>query len=241
MPVELPQLGPQIGTASSRDEWFSDIERAALEFRFQLREINMKKWLAIVLICGLAAISGIATGLRAQDDTPKEEPAAGAESDPAAKPAEPVAVAPTTVPPKPYVADAALDPTKFPDATGGNSGVWTTPSATSVKKADGTDAVVGDGDPAALTIPDLYDRVYHNLISINIIWTMIAGFLVMFMQAGFMMVETGLCRAKNASHTSAMNLMVYPLGCLVLDLRICDRLGKLVERPGSPRLVSVAR
>ncbi len=54
----------------------------------------------------------------------------------------------------------------------------------------------------------------HNFYSINIVWTMVTGFLVMFMQAGFMMVETGLCRAKNASHTSAMNLMIYPLGCI---------------------------
>ena len=29
-----------------------------------------------------------------------------------------------------------------------------------------------------------------------------------------MFVETGLCRAKNAAHTAAMNLMIYPLGCL---------------------------
>jgi Amt family ammonium transporter len=36
----------------------------------------------------------------------------------------------------------------------------------------------------------------------------------MFMQAGFMFVETGLCRAKNAGHTSAMNFLIYPLGCL---------------------------
>src|SRR5581483_8216883 len=48
----------------------------------------------------------------------------------------------------------------------------------------------------------------------NFVWALVAGFLVMFMQAGFMFVETGLCRAKNASHTSAMNLMIYPLGCL---------------------------
>ena len=54
----------------------------------------------------------------------------------------------------------------------------------------------------------------HNLYSINYVWALVAGFLVMFMQAGFMLVETGLCRAKNASHTSAMNLMIYPLGCL---------------------------
>jgi Amt family ammonium transporter len=35
----------------------------------------------------------------------------------------------------------------------------------------------------------------------------------MFMQAGFMFVETGLIRAKNAAHTAAMNFMIYPLGC----------------------------
>ena len=43
---------------------------------------------------------------------------------------------------------------------------------------------------------------------------LIAGFLVMFMQAGFAMVETGLCRAKNAAHTMSMNLMIYALGCI---------------------------
>ncbi|MBK7972297.1 MAG: hypothetical protein IPK07_03090 [Deltaproteobacteria bacterium] len=65
-----------------------------------------------------------------------------------------------------------------------------------------------------MSLTDLYDRVAHNLFSINMVWTMLAGFLVMFMQAGFMYVEMGLCRAKNAAHTSAMNLMIYPLGCL---------------------------
>jgi len=43
---------------------------------------------------------------------------------------------------------------------------------------------------------------------------LIAGFLVIFMQAGFALVETGLCRAKNASHTMSMNFMVYALGML---------------------------
>ena len=48
-----------------------------------------------------------------------------------------------------------------------------------------------------------------NTVAINFMWTLIGGFLVMFMQAGFAMVETGFTRAKNASHTMAMNLMVY--------------------------------
>src|SRR5262245_58199082 len=63
-----------------------------------------------------------------------------------------------------------------------------------------------------MSVADVYDRVAHNVYSVNMVWTMLAGFLVMFMQAGFMLVETGLCRAKNAAHTSAMNFMIYPLG-----------------------------
>jgi Amt family ammonium transporter len=97
------------------------------------------------------------------------------------------------------------DPTKpsWPDATGGSTGVWATPAGD------------GKGDvPDQLKPTDLYDRVVHNLISINFVWALVTGFLVMFMQAGFMLVETGLCRAKNASHTAAMNFMIYPLGCL---------------------------
>src|ERR1041385_2469515 len=60
----------------------------------------------------------------------------------------------------------------------------------------------------------LSDSVGHNRVSINFMWTLITGFLVMFMQAGFALVETGLCRAKNASHTMSMNFMIYPLGML---------------------------
>ena len=93
------------------------------------------------------------------------------------------------------------DKVLWPDPTGGASGVWAAP-------ATGADV------PSALAIGDLYDRVAHNLFSINMMWVLITGFLVMFMQAGFMFVETGLIRAKNAAHTSGMNFMIYPLGCL---------------------------
>ncbi|HYU01685.1 MAG TPA: hypothetical protein VEK85_14995, partial [Gemmatimonadales bacterium] len=48
-----------------------------------------------------------------------------------------------------------------------------------------------------------------NTVAINFVWTLVAGFLVMFMQAGFAMVETGFTRAKNAAHTITMNFMVY--------------------------------
>ena len=56
--------------------------------------------------------------------------------------------------------------------------------------------------------------VLSGQTALNIVWTLLTGFLVMFMQAGFALVETGLCRAKNASHTMAMNFMIYPMGML---------------------------
>ena len=43
---------------------------------------------------------------------------------------------------------------------------------------------------------------------------LVAGFLVMFMQVGFAMLETGFTRAKNAVNTMAMNLIIYPIGVL---------------------------
>ena len=60
----------------------------------------------------------------------------------------------------------------------------------------------------------MLDPVGHNRVAINFMWTLVTGFLVMFMQAGFALVETGLCRAKNAGHTMSMNFMIYPMGML---------------------------
>ena len=67
---------------------------------------------------------------------------------------------------------------------------------------------------AAPTAAEVIQSVAHNKISINIVWTLVAAFLVMFMQAGFALVETGLCRAKSAAHVMSMNFLIYPLGML---------------------------
>jgi hypothetical protein len=63
-------------------------------------------------------------------------------------------------------------------------------------------------------LAEIMDAVGHNKISINLVWTLITGYLVMFMQLGFALVETGFTRAKNASHTMLMNFMVYVIGML---------------------------
>jgi Amt family ammonium transporter len=72
-----------------------------------------------------------------------------------------------------------------------------------------------DFDTAAKAEPfavKLADMVNQNRLGINFTWTLVAGFLVMFMQAGFALVETGFTRAKNAAHTMTMNFMIYVLG-----------------------------
>lgn len=63
-----------------------------------------------------------------------------------------------------------------------------------------------------MTLADIVNQVGQNKIAVNFVWTLVTGFLVMFMQAGFALVETGLTRAKNANHTMMMNFMVYGLG-----------------------------
>ncbi|HYK63628.1 MAG TPA: ammonium transporter, partial [Patescibacteria group bacterium] len=50
--------------------------------------------------------------------------------------------------------------------------------------------------------------------SLNLAWLLVAAFLVMFMQLGFAMLETGFTRSKNAVNTMAMNLIIYPIGIL---------------------------
>src|SRR5450432_3593137 len=66
----------------------------------------------------------------------------------------------------------------------------------------------------AKQVSDLKSGAADLTTAANIVWTLVTGFLVMFMQAGFALVETGLCRRKNAAHVMAMNFLVYSIGIL---------------------------
>ena len=57
-----------------------------------------------------------------------------------------------------------------------------------------------------------------NAVAIDTTWTLIAGFLVFFMQAGFAMVETGFTRAKNAANIIMKNLMDFAVGTIAFWL-----------------------
>ena len=56
----------------------------------------------------------------------------------------------------------------------------------------------------------------YNLL--DIVWTMVAAFLVYFMQAGFAMVESGFTRAKNAGNIIMKNMMDFVIGSICFFL-----------------------
>lgn len=66
-----------------------------------------------------------------------------------------------------------------------------------------TPALASDGDP-----------VSEIAIDLNVLWMLIGGFLVFFMQAGFALVETGFTRNRNVVHTMMMNMMVFCIGAI---------------------------
>jgi len=80
--------------------------------------------------------------------------------------------------------------------------------------ATGTITDVPAAEAGKPALEEVAEAVGHSKVAINIVWTLICGFMVMFMQAGFAMVETGFTRAKNVAHTMGMNFMVYGIGML---------------------------
>ena len=88
----------------------------------------------------------------------------------------------------------------------------TTPTAGSIAGYTKPDPDKATTKELATAIDAVAMSASRSYFSINFVWVLIAGFLVIFMQAGFALVETGLIRAKNASHTFSMNFAVYALG-----------------------------
>lgn len=147
----------------------------------------------------LAAAIALATvplsfNANAQDAAAPAAAAAPAEAPAAAAPAAPTPQQP--------------DSTAYPPGANAGSALdlqWPIPADSVGINPDGKNTVTQD---------ELIKSVAHNKVSINMVWTLVAGFLVMFMQLGFALLETGLTRAKNAAHTMTMNLMVYGIGIL---------------------------
>jgi Amt family ammonium transporter len=75
-----------------------------------------------------------------------------------------------------------------------------------------TNLVPAGSDHTDPTLADVAAQTEKNRVAINVTWLMLGGILVLFMQAGFALVETGFTRAKNAAHTMMMNMVIFALG-----------------------------
>lgn len=67
---------------------------------------------------------------------------------------------------------------------------------------------------AALAQTDAPPTVEELQGTLNTIWVLIASILVIFMNAGFGMLETGFCRQKNAVNILTKNLIVFALATI---------------------------
>jgi Amt family ammonium transporter len=85
------------------------------------------------------------------------------------------------------------------DPTGSNTGtIADVPAATA-------------GQP---TLEEVGAAVGHLSVATNIFFVIVGMALIFFMQAGFMLVETGFCRGKNAAHVAMTNFVIFAVGAL---------------------------
>jgi len=150
----------------------------------------MKTWLRNHLLAGCILALSLAVGGIAYAET------AAAPAQPAAAPAPPATA---------ELREAAAKAPTPADLAKGDPGGTLTGNVADITV---TDAKAGP------TMADAGNQIGQNKIAINFVWTLVCGFLVMFMQAGFAMVESGLTRVKNANHTYMMNFFVYGCGLL---------------------------
>jgi Amt family ammonium transporter len=83
--------------------------------------------------------------------------------------------------------------------------IATTVSTGAVIAAGGVAAMAADEFDAEAAVTALGSQT-------NLLWVVIGAMLVIFMQAGFALVETGFCRAKHAAHVVSTNFAIFGLG-----------------------------
>ena len=88
------------------------------------------------------------------------------------------------------------------DKDGSKTGITVTNLVSADQQATRTDP----------TPAEVATQTEKNRVAINLVWLCVGGVLVLFMQAGFALVETGFTRAKNAAHTMMMNMVIFALG-----------------------------
>ena len=80
-------------------------------------------------------------------------------------------------------------------------------------------ATAAGAEEAATTVtPEVIDKLVASSsdlrIGIDTVWVLVTAMLVFFMNAGFALVESGLCRAKNAVNILTKNFIVFAASTL---------------------------
>ncbi len=76
------------------------------------------------------------------------------------------------------------------------------------------DAPAAAASPAPAFTQEMADAIAGQKIAMDTIWTMLAAFLVFFMNLGFALVESGFCRAKNTVNILFKNFVVFAVSSL---------------------------
>jgi len=79
---------------------------------------------------------------------------------------------------------------------------------------DAPDAAASAPAEAKPTLESLQTALDEKAIDLDTVWVLVAAFLVMWMQAGFALVETGFTRAKNSVNILMKNLLDYCFGTI---------------------------
>jgi len=86
-------------------------------------------------------------------------------------------------------------------------------------------SVIWAQNPAPAAAPDLSAQVAelttklaNTKVAMDTVWVLITGFLVFWMNAGFALVESGMCRVKNAVNILSKNFVVFALSSLAFFL-----------------------
>lgn len=89
------------------------------------------------------------------------------------------------------------------------SAIWAQDPATAAPAAPAAAA-----PDLAAQVAELTAKAANSKVMIDTVWTLITAFLVFWMNAGFALVESGMCRVKNAVNILSKNFIVFALSSL---------------------------
>jgi Amt family ammonium transporter len=99
--------------------------------------------------------------------------------------------------------------------------LWAQETTPAQPAAEAAAAPAQEATPAAAPAPDLAaqvadleSRIGNSKVVLDTVWTLVAAFLVFWMNAGFALVESGFCRAKNAVNILSKNFIVFALSSI---------------------------